>query len=58
MPVIILAEVTGETSGGMPGYIDLESPMMRVLPRGIDRPEVRLAAMDRVISVILQYLHE
>ena len=41
----ILAEVTGETSGGMPGYIDLESPMMRASPGA--RPPWRWAASPR-----------
>ena len=44
--------------GGLAKAITFSYDDGQVLPRGIDRPKVRLAAMDRVISVILQYLHE
>ena len=42
----------------MTGNIDLESPVVRIFSRSVDRAEMGLPAVDRVVSAVLQELDE
>ena len=42
----------------MAGNVDFESPVVRVFSRSVDRAEMGLSAVDRVVAAVLQELDE
>lgn len=42
----------------MAGNVDFEPPVVRVFPRSVDRAEMGLSAVDRMVAAILQELDE
>ena len=40
----------------MAGNVDFEPPVVRVFPRSVDRAEMGLSAVDRMVAAILQEL--
>ena len=46
------AVIGGESSGGMSGNVDFESPMVRVFARGIDGAEMSFTTVDGVVTAL------
>ena len=55
--VVEFAQIGGKTAGSVTGNVDVEPKVMRVLTRGVDCSPMRLAAVNGVISGVVQQLH-